>query len=431
MIPQSDRPLMINCDYRSGTGYATLTREIIRILHKNNVDFRLLPEPELFTRCTSPIEDDYFDSFIIRPHERGWLSDNDYNYFRLYPPRENSPKRFSIGFTMVEGYSVNPQHMKIIDDSFDLILVPSYFVKNVFSQYLDPLKVEVIPLGVDINVFNKENVVHETSDIYKSEIKKIKFLGNNNIEYAPCDSGYEIPNKFRFTMNGSFNHRKGVDLALRAYAKTFTQKDDVALILFCTPENPFEAHRMKDRILEIMSGFNTDTLPHCYVYDQAYPTYLQSLPYAHSDCFLFPSRGEGFGLPVLEAGACEVPVISPNHTGLSDFVNNSNVFVLDIDKIDNIGEIGKQYDVNTYVGNYPEWTRDMFHHQTKNCYFPIMNSDKVLNQMGEYMKYVYNHMNSYIIKEKVTNMKKMIDEKYTWNNSASYLMGIFIELRKR
>jgi glycosyltransferase involved in cell wall biosynthesis len=40
------------------------------------------------------------------------------------------------------------------------------------------------------------------------------------------------------------------------------------------------------------------------------------------DCLLCPSTNEGFGIPIIEAGACEVPVISNDFTSMRDLVKN-------------------------------------------------------------------------------------------------------------
>ena len=44
--------------------------------------------------------------------------------------------------------------------------------------------------------------------------------------------------------------------------------------------------------------------------------------YNLSHCYVHPARGEGFGLPVAEAMAAGVPVISVAYSGLADFVSD-------------------------------------------------------------------------------------------------------------
>lgn len=59
-----------------------------------------------------------------------------------------------------------------------------------------------------------------------------------------------------------------------------------------------------------------------YVHDAAMP-----LVYSGAAAFVFPSLYEGFGLPVLEAMACGVPVISSRTSSLPEVVGNAGVLV--------------------------------------------------------------------------------------------------------
>ena len=57
--------------------------------------------------------------------------------------------------------------------------------------------------------------------------------------------------------------------------------------------------------------------------------------YRAADCFVFPSRYEGFGFPPLEAMACNTPVISSDRTSLPEVVGDAALLV-DPDHVDAI-----------------------------------------------------------------------------------------------
>lgn len=59
-----------------------------------------------------------------------------------------------------------------------------------------------------------------------------------------------------------------------------------------------------------------------YVADEHLPAL-----YCGSDCFVFPSLYEGFGLPVLEAMACGVPVLASNVTSLPEVAGDAALLV--------------------------------------------------------------------------------------------------------
>tara|TARA_Y100001973_G_C5119270_1_gene291826 strand:- start:137 stop:1009 length:873 start_codon:yes stop_codon:yes gene_type:complete len=51
--------------------------------------------------------------------------------------------------------------------------------------------------------------------------------------------------------------------------------------------------------------------------------------YNSSDCFIFPSKSEGIGLPLLEAMACGIPAITTSYGSLSDYLCKESSIVLE------------------------------------------------------------------------------------------------------
>jgi glycosyltransferase involved in cell wall biosynthesis len=56
----------------------------------------------------------------------------------------------------------------------------------------------------------------------------------------------------------------------------------------------------------------------------------------HSTVFIFPSRYEGFGLPVFEAMAAGAPVITSNNSAMAELIINNEALKVDPNKVDEI-----------------------------------------------------------------------------------------------
>ena len=151
---------------------------------------------------------------------------------------------------------------------------------------VDYKKIKIIPEGVDPNVFHPWGGTIENID----------------------------RKKFNFLMIGKYEKRKGQDELIEAFSKIFKNYQDVQLLLkadsFIDPEAILQ---LKSKIkaygcnnIKILSG-KVDNV------------FLASL-YRSCDAFVFPSKGEGWGLPLIEAIACGLPVVTTYCTGHSEYL---------------------------------------------------------------------------------------------------------------
>lgn len=406
-------PLIIDCDVFSGTGYGMLSREFMKRIVSRDLGIKINPinSSGLFQTCLTEQEGREFQKHFISQVDLEKLE--NYIHLRMYPPRINFPrKRYNVTYTMLESYTLNHFYVKMMESSYDDFIVPTNFIKDVFSQNINKDRVSVVPLGIDPEVFHP-NVVVEDVQFKEVDLK--------NKVIQPTD---KKPSGFRFLSAARFSHRKGCDLVLRAFANEFEKKkDDVSLVLFYLPENENNKQHLINRILGILSKFDMKKIPPIFLQNEPWPTDQQYLPYGWGDCFVFPSRGEGFGLTPMESGACKIPVISSDNSGLSDFITDETAFVVPMDFTDDIGTMGQ----NGYVGKHPEWAEDILHPHTWGCEFPIMNGQDTVDLIGSHMRYVYENPYSEKVNKKVENFYNLIQEKYTWDVVSEQL---YQELRK-
>lgn len=76
--------------------------------------------------------------------------------------------------------------------------------------------------------------------------------------------------------------------------------------------------------------------------------------YQACDLWLFPSRMEGFGMPIVEAMACRTPVISTRVGGAPDLIRDGeNGFLVDIEDVDAMAEKA----ISILTGPVEDWDR--------------------------------------------------------------------------
>ena len=154
---------------------------------------------------------------------------------------------------------------------------------------------------------------------------KVAGLGLNHIDHIDQDNSFNVPaKKYKLLHISSCFPRKGIDVLLQAYCDTFTDQDDVSLIIktFSNPHNDVE--NSVDQIRR-----NNSTAPDIILLTQDMTDEQIKSLVIQSDVLVAPSRGEGFGLPIGEAMRLGVPVITTAWGGQLDFCNNDNAWLID------------------------------------------------------------------------------------------------------
>eukprot|EP00457_Paulinella_chromatophora_P000453 gb/GEZN01000453.1/.p1 GENE.gb/GEZN01000453.1/~~gb/GEZN01000453.1/.p1 ORF type:complete len:1061 (-),score=254.99 gb/GEZN01000453.1/:759-3941(-) len=141
---------------------------------------------------------------------------------------------------------------------------------------------------------------------------------------------------FRFLMVGKWEMRKGWDYMLRAYFETFSAKDPVSLLVM-TRLSKTDKDDL-DMLLSEYVGQDMELLsllPPLFFLEELLP--YSSLPslYKAADAFLLPTHGEGWGLPIMEAMAMEVPVIVTNWSGLTAFTTDDIAYLVKVAGLEN------------------------------------------------------------------------------------------------
>ncbi|MEM8995612.1 MAG: glycosyltransferase [Acidobacteriota bacterium] len=125
------------------------------------------------------------------------------------------------------------------------------------------------------------------------------------------------PRPFRFLSVGKWEHRKGFDVLVKAWARAFAPDEPVELILHTYDERR-PGWTLEDGLRQI--GAAGEHAP--IRWSRPTPLVKLVLLYNRCDVFVTATRGEGWGLPVFEALACAKPVIAPAFGALGELLDH-------------------------------------------------------------------------------------------------------------
>lgn len=178
---------------------------------------------------------------------------------------------------------------------------------------------------------------HNRRALRNSGVKRPVYIvphGVNSREYTPSNPKLKLPQakgRFVFVSVFGFQHRKNPEALLRAYWEQFSASDRVLLVIKTNGYAPSENEawiRGKIDAYKRRLKLRKATAPVLVIGRRMSRKQLKGL-YTLADAFVLPTRGEGVGLPFLEAMASGVPVIATGWGGQMDFLTRGNAFLVD------------------------------------------------------------------------------------------------------
>lgn len=260
-------------------------------------------------------------------------------------------------FELTEFNRVEEHHLK----SVDRIFTSCQWAKNVIINQgiKNHDKIDVVPLGINPHNFRK----------------------------LPAPKN--LPTTTKFFTCGKWEKRKGHDILLEAFNKAFKPEDNVSLHMMC--DNSFigvnNLMKWKNMYANSRLGSKIRFLPRVKTHNEV----LNIM--SNMDCGVYISRAEGWNLELLETMSCGVPVITTNYSGHTEFCNDKNSYLVDIDNLE-VAEDGFWF--KSGIGSWAE-----------------LGNNQV-DQIVEHMRYV--HKNKPYNEEGVRT-----GQKFTWENSANII----------
>jgi len=200
-----------------------------------------------------------------------------------------------IGFPIFELDTFNDLEKHHLS-SCEHLFVCSEWAKQVClnNLYFGEHRVHVVPLGVDAELFPP----------------------------APAKQS----DKIIFFNCGKWEIRKGHDVLIQAFRKVAEEYDNVELWMMCS--NPFNSQEENNRWHQLYNHPKVKLIPRAETQREVYNIMSQV------DCGVFPSRGEGWNLELLEMMAVGKHVITTNYSAHTEFCSQENATLIPITDVE-------------------------------------------------------------------------------------------------
>lgn len=262
----------------SPLGYAVGSRRIMEQLHQSDV--RVTFE-NAYGQTDGPTGDRLIDDLVLREPDPSATSVSycQADFFR------RTGTGHHVGYSMLEVTGL-PQDWVAGCNRMDEVWVPATFNVDTFRASGVTVPIHVMPLGVDPLYFNPEIRGERASD------------------------------SFTFLSVFEWGERKAPEVLLRAFAREFARHEDVTLLVSVFNRDPTVDVRREIAALGLPASARIVVMV-----NPEFAGYQMGSLYRSADCFVLPTRGEGWGQPVLEAMACGLPVIATGWGGVADFLD--------------------------------------------------------------------------------------------------------------
>ena len=276
-------------------GYGEITHQLSRALSRNH---NVSVTPNKAWHSLDYMRDD------VKSLLNKSAGNADFELFIFYPNVGLSSRHKCGILSMWEGSKLPTPWIEGFN-RFSDVFVPSKFVEEIFKESGVTSDIHLLPLGVN-------------TDLYTTIERKL-----------PTDR------PFRFLTLGKMEPRKNVETLVSTFLSEFPKHDDVELWIktrerFC-PQGVRNAANNDKRIKIIDSTVTEEELVNIY----------------HScDCFVYPSRGEGFAFPPRNAIATGMPTMVTDWSALAEIEGAVKIPVMSMSPMHPCGfSFGEESDI--------------------------------------------------------------------------------------
>ena len=301
--------ILIRAPLLTQSGYGVHSRQIFRwaISRGHNVIVQLLPWGNTPWYVNSESLDGLVGEIMKRSSPPNIPFDMS---IQVQLPNEWDPKlaKINVGVTAAVETDICNKEWITCCNKMDKIIVPSKFTKNVL-QNSGYDKAEVIPEGFPDSILEISSSTKQLPLSFKTSF--------NYLLYG------------QITSNDPAADRKNTFNQIKWFCETFKGRKDTGLIIKTnssrnsTVDRKLTYRSLKGLVNEARGGnkYPKVYLLHGHLSEKEVASLFNN---KKIKCLLAATRGEGFGLPILEAAASSVPIVATNWSGHLDFLGKDN-----------------------------------------------------------------------------------------------------------
>ncbi|QSO47140.1 glycosyltransferase family 4 protein [Alicyclobacillus mengziensis] len=322
----------------SPNGHATVARNIVRGLVRLGADVKLKT-----TEAYSTLQyASFLDADLLALASKADAPPEEMIRIihRVPTDFQRGPERLTVGVIYTEATDMPREWVQRINSEVDTLVLPSEQAARSAHGAGVIRPIWVVPQGVDVETFRP---------MAKGEVDVFDFPG------------------FRFLSVFEWVPRKGYDALLRAYWREFSKRDEVCLVIKTRYFGPRTAAteignlyqryfavgstkrngnkrgnalvhgRGQQRRRSVGNRWQTSSFGLRFAPGNKAPIYLYdgllsdsdlARLYRHCSAFVLPTRGEGIGLPLMEAAATGLPIVVTGWGGQMDYLRQEDVYIV-------------------------------------------------------------------------------------------------------
>lgn len=301
------------------TGYSTISRKLLNYLAEKGWECHYLAHTGVHQTYKPGVELEDGEKFNFTLHGSGM---QPYSQDLIMPKiAQLKPEIFGI---LLDTFMCYPWLLNL-----DFAPVKSYFYFPSDGGGGMPLNCEQILRKVDCPIAMSKYGQKQVKELYNIDTEYIPhaiepdiYFPLNDQEKTELRGKWGLADKFVIGVVARAQPRKMLDRTLYAFKKVAEKIPNAVLLFHCDrndPANYFNFDVLINQLQLQNRVFFTGTS-----YINGFDYKKMNEVYNVMDIFFLGTSGEGFGIPIIEAMACEIPVITTDYTTGPELVGDTN-----------------------------------------------------------------------------------------------------------